>query len=192
MTPWLIGRRGQSLAVLTTLLAVTVVWLAAVAPVLDWFAEQQVRIEQRLQVLSRAEALAASIPSLRAAASNRGNALDMGAILLPGDSDAVAAAGLQEKIQAMAAAAGLTLTAVETLPVTVKGDWHRISLRITCNAPWPVLMGLVRAIEQSPMRIFIDDAHLHSATVVARPVTLPIQASLLVYGFRSASGKTGA
>lgn len=192
MNPWLTGRRGQSLAVLTSFLVVFLVWFAAIAPALDWFADRQVRIEQRLQLLSRTEALAASLPSLRAAVKSQGSASGSEALLLSGDSDAVAAAGLQERVQAMAAASGLVLTAIETLPIAAQGDWHKISLRITCNAPWPVLMGLVRAIEGSPTRIFIDDVHFHSTTVVAHPVTLPIQASLLVYGFRSADRKAGA
>ena len=192
MNPWLTGRRGRALAVLVGLFTALFVWLAVLAPVLDWFADRQVRIEQRLQVLSRAQALAASLPSLRAAVKGQGSVSGSETLLLAGDSDAVAAANLQERVQAMAAASGVTLTAVETLPVTVTGDWHKVALRITCNAPWPVLIGLVRAIEGSPTRIFIDDVRLHSTSIVARPVTLPIQASLLVYGFRSAAGKAGA
>jgi hypothetical protein len=61
-------------------------------------------------------------------------------------------------------------------------------LRISLNAPWPVLMQLMRSIEQSPTRILIDDVHFHSATIVTQPKVLPVQASMVLYGFRPSDG----
>jgi hypothetical protein len=104
----------------------------------------------------------------------------------------VAGAALQEAVQKMATAAGASLPAVETLPSTTEAErWRKVSLRISLNAPWPVLMGLMRAVEQSPSRIFIADVHFHSPAVVARPASLPIQASM-VLGFRPMEGRPGA
>ncbi len=111
--------------------------------------------------------------------------------MLPGATDAVAAADLQERIQKMASSAGASLTAVETLPATPSGKWHKVTLRISLNAPWPVLMDLLRSIEQSPTRILIDDVHFHSVTVVSHPTVMPIQASMVLYGFRPADAGTG-
>jgi hypothetical protein len=59
-------------------------------------------------------------------------------------------------------------------------------LRISLNAPWPVLMDLLRAIEQSPTGILIDDVHFHAVTAATRPTVLPVQASMVLYGFRPA------
>jgi hypothetical protein len=98
----------------------------------------------------------------------------------------VAAAGLQETIQRMAAAAGMSLTAVETLPAETDGRWHRIPLRITFTAPWPALVALLRQVDTAPARIFVDDLHFHSPVVIVRPTAMPIQASMILYGFRSA------
>jgi general secretion pathway protein M len=137
--------------------------------------------------------VAATLPALHAAsAANTGRDNTAGTAMLPGASDAVAAADLQEHVQQMAGAAGVSLTAVETLPATPTGEWHRVSLRISLNAPWPVLMHLLRAIEQSPTRILIDDVHFHSATVVTHPTVLPIEASLVLYGFRPTAAKPDA
>ena len=52
-------------------------------------------------------------------------------------------------------------------------------------------MDLLRSIEQSPTRILVDDVHFHSATVVSRPVVLPVQVSMVVYGFRASETGTG-
>ena len=188
----LTGRPGQALAVGIGVLALVVLWFGIIDPARSWFAERTERLDQRQALLHRMQQVATTLPAVRAAsagATERGNNRD--AMTLPGTSDAVAAADLQERIQKMAATAGTSLTAVETLPVTTTGKWHKVALRISTNAPWPVLMDLLRSIEQSPTRILVDDIHFHSATLVARPVALPVQASMVVYGFRASESGAG-
>jgi len=188
----LTGRPGQALAVGIGLLALALLWFGIIDPAQSWFADRTERLDQRQALLHRMQQVAATLPALRAesaAASERGE--NNQAMTLPGASDAVAAADLQERIQKMAATAGTSLTAVETLQVTTTGKWHKVALRISTNAPWPVLMDLLRSIEQSPTRILVDDVHFHSATIVTRPVVLPVQASMVVYGFRASETGTG-
>jgi hypothetical protein len=59
-------------------------------------------------------------------------------------------------------------------------------LRISLTAGWPVLINLIQSAEQSPTRIFIDDVHLHSPVAATYSAGLPIQASMVLYGFRPA------
>lgn len=184
MTPFTLpaGRKGQALAVAVTLGGVVLLWLAIVAPLLQLYQDQQDYLQQQQALLQRMRALVHSLPTLRAAAAEPDTSAP---VLLPGASDAVAAASLQESIQRMAASAGTNLTAVETLPPEVDGRWHRLSLRISLNAPYPALIGLMRQIDQAPIRVFMDDLHLHSPILAVRPRSEPIQASLIVYGFRA-------
>jgi hypothetical protein len=189
---WLTGRRGQALAVAIGVLALALVWFGVVDPLWSWFEDRALMLEQRQTLLHRMQDVAATLPSLRAASAakpDRGEG--SGTIMLPGATDAVAAADLQERIQKMASSAGASLAAVETLPATPSGKWHKVTLRISLNAPWPVLMDLLRSIEQSPTRILIDDVHFHSATVVSHPTVMPIQASMVLYGFRPGAAGTG-
>jgi hypothetical protein len=193
---WVTGRRGQALAVVIGLIALSIVWFGAIDPIRSWFEERHGRLEQRQTLLHHMQALAASLPALRSVAADRhadGATSDAATLsgTLPGVTDAIAAADLQERLQAMAAAAGANLTAVETLPATTTGGWHRVGLRVSLNASWPVLMELVRAIKRSPARIFIDDAHFHSPIVVNRSAALPIQASMMLYAFRSSDTGSG-
>jgi len=191
---WLVGRRGQALAVGVGLLVVIMLWLGMVDPLRSWYSDRAELLAQRQALLQRMQTLAASLPALRAAsADKRGEGEAAETIMLgAGTTDAVAAADLQERVQKMATAAGVSLTAVETLPAeAAAGRWRKVALRVTLNASWPVLIDLMRAIEQSPTRIFIDDVHFHSPVVVAQPTVVPIQASMVIYGFRPAEPGAG-
>jgi general secretion pathway protein M len=186
---WLIGRRGQALAAAIGILVLALAWFTAVDPAVSWFNDRNLLLERRQALLHRMQEVAATLPALRASSPNKPDQDDAaGTTMLPGASDAVAAADLQERVQQMAGAAGASVTAVETLPATVAGEWHRVSLRISLTAPWPVLMDLLRAIEQSPTGILIDDVHFHSVAFATRPTVLPVQASMVLYGFRPAAG----
>jgi general secretion pathway protein M len=188
----LTGRPGQALAVGIGVLALGLIWFGVIDPAQSWFANRTERLDQRQALLHRMQQIAATLPALRAASAGAPERGDNGdAMTLPGTSDSVAAADLQERIQRMAATAGTSLTAVETLPVTTIGKWHKVALRISTSAPWPVLMDLLRSIDQSPTRILVDDVHFHSAAIVTRPVILPVQASMVVYGFRASETGTG-
>lgn len=193
MNGWLTGRRGQGLAVGALLLAVAVVWAGIVSPVQGWYEDRALILAQRQALLRHMQGLVDGLPALQAAAASRGGeTAGSPAMMLPGATDAVAAADLQERVQAMASSAGLNLTAVETLPPTAAGErWRKVSLRISMNAGWPLLMQLVRAIEASPTRILIDDVHFHSPAVVAQATVLPIQASMVLYGFRATDAAAG-
>jgi hypothetical protein len=189
---WLVGLRGQALAASLAGLVLALIWFGLVDPVRAWYADREALLEQRQTLLQHMHALAASLPALRSlSASKRGEGDQADMMMLPGATDAVAAADLQERVQKMAAAAGVNLTAVETLPALPAGRWHKVPLRISLNASWPVLTELIRAIEQSNTRILIDDVHFHSPTVLARPTVLPIQASMVLYGFRQAEAGAG-
>lgn len=177
------GRPGQALAIGMGAVALALLWLAVAQPLLSLYQSQADLLAQKRALLSRMQAVANSLPAITTAAARRPQTT--GAALLSGTSDAVAAAGLQEMVQRMAAAAGTNLTAVETLPAETDGKWRKISLRISLNAPWPVLMELMHQVDEAPVRIFTDDLHFHSPVVVLHPVALPIQASMVVYGFRA-------
>ncbi len=192
-TAWLHGRRGQTLAVAITFVALATIWLGIVTPAWSWFEDRGARLEQQRTLLDHMRNVAASLPALRTASAGKHDAQDEAAtIMLPGASDAVAAADLQVRVQKMASDGGASLTAVETLPpVQPTGRWHRVALRISLTAPWPVLMGLIRSIEQSPTRIMIDDIRFRSPITGGHPTEMPIQASMMLYGFRSADTPGG-
>jgi general secretion pathway protein M len=178
------GWKGRALAAGTGLFGIIVVWAMVVQPLMAFYQDRANTLERQKLLRDHMEAAADSLPAL-AAISDRPTRPAVA--LLTGASDAVAAASLQQIIQHIATNAGTSLTAVETLPAELKGQWHKIPLRITLSAPWPVLMQVLRGVELAPVQIVMDDVHFHSAALQAHSVTIPIQASFVVSGFRLAN-----
>jgi general secretion pathway protein M len=167
-----------------TLCFILITWLAIGEPIRSWYADRQELLEERHALLTHMRSLASSLPALRSAATPE-ESTDSATIMLLGATDSIAAADLQERLQKMAATIGVSLTAVETLPPEqATRRFRKVALRISLTTSWPILTELIRAIEQSPTRIFIDDVHFHSPVVLAHSTALPIQASMVVYGFR--------
>jgi hypothetical protein len=178
------GWKGRALAVAIGLFGIVVIRAILVQPLMAFYQDRADTLERQRLLLDHMEAVAGNLPAL-AAVSNR--PVRPEGALLTGTSDAVAAASLQRIIQNIATNVGTSLTTVETLPAELKGQWHKIPLRITLSAPWPVLMKVLRGVELAPVRIVMDDVHFHSSALQLRSVTVPLQASFVVSGFRLAN-----
>jgi general secretion pathway protein M len=181
---WLIGRRGQALAVVAPLVLGAIIWFVAVQPLLAWHADQAETISQRTMLAERMVGTAAMLPMLRQQIEDSTGERVPDSSSFAGASDSIAGAMLQERVQGMAMVAGLTLTSVETLTAEPLGVWRRIGLRVVLTAPWPNVIGLLQALDEATPQMLVDDLQVHSGLLVAHPVVLPLQTSLIVYAFR--------
>ncbi len=179
------GGRGRLLALALTLLVVPGLWFGVAVPLAGWHAARQDALDRRSVLAEHMAALAASAPELerRAAALTAGTAPDA---LLAGDSDALAAASLQEHLQAMAQQAGTTLASVEILPAASAGQLRRIGLRVALVGGFAKVMRLLEMIEQARPVLLIDELDLQRHLQVARPTEPDVDARFTVLAFRSA------
>ena len=177
------GARGRLLALALTVTVLVVAWAGCVQPLLDWHASRAEALEQRRLLLQRMTALAATLPELQRQSSGEHAPV---ASLLDGSTDAIAGAALQSQVQQMATMAGAELNSMEMLPGEQRGAYRRIGLRVTTAAPWPVLIGLLRAIEQGSPRMLVDDVQLRAPPIEMRTSSQPISAGFTVLAFRSA------
>jgi hypothetical protein len=76
---------------------------------------------------------------------------------------------------------------MEMLPAEQRGAYHRIGLRVATAAPWPVLIDLLRQIEQGMPRMLIDDVQLRAPPVELRAAASPISAAFTIVAFRTAA-----
>ena len=184
------GPPGRALAAFIALLALVLIWFTTIAPIHAWFQQREILLDQRQAQLRQMRDIAGTRPYLRQIAANDHNRhLTETAGLLHGETDSLAAAELQERLQSMAASVGASLTTVETIPPAIFGDFHKVPLRISLNAPWPVLIDLLRSIGDSLIQV--DEIQLQSAGMITRSLDLSIQASMLVYGFTPARAGPG-
>ena len=153
------GRRGQALALAMLALNLLVLWLGIGAPLYAWYASEADRLDDQRRLVARMAALAATLPDLarQASAARAG-----GNTARQGDSDALAAAALQQRLEHLASDAGIEIASVETLPTERSGGIKRIRLRVTWQASWPDLLTLLGAIETDTDSLLIGELELRA------------------------------
>lgn len=190
-----IDRPGRLLAIGVTLTVLLLVWFAAVAPMADLFAARAEALAERQALYRRMRDVADTLPALQVQASavlpGSGFADGPASPLLDGGTDAVAGAILQQRLQEMAANAGATLSSTETLPATPVKDYRRIGVRVSLNAPWPVLVRLLQAVEQASPRMVVDDVQVRGLPTLVQPADPPLEAGFTVLAFRAESSASG-
>lgn len=183
------GRAGQAAALGLTLLALGLLWLGAARPLLDWYEDRAATLATRAQLAGRMANLVADLPSLEArlatsAATATVEGMSLANATLGGGTDATAGADLQQRVQEMAARAGLTLTSTEMLPTTAAGFYRRVGLRMAASATWPVLVDVLRAIGQASPRMVVDDLQLRGSGLTLQKEA-ELQVVFTVAGFRA-------
>jgi hypothetical protein len=177
------GRRGQALAIAMTLAVVVALWLGVAAPLASWYADRSQTLAERSMLAAHMQVIAGMLPEMRRAAAAP---LRAKAILLPGGSDALAAAALQEAVNRIGAGAGVTFTSLETLPAVARGGLRRVGLRVALTAPWPRMVALLLAIRRAEPRMLLDDVELRGLPVRSRTESVPVDAGFAVFAFRPA------
>jgi general secretion pathway protein M len=181
------GRNGRILAGGLAILALALAWLAFISPVLDWYDARSSRLaEQRLRA-ARETALIQALPELRREAEAAAKAPTHS--VLPGTTDAIAGASLQEQVQTMASAANAQLTSAETLPAEQVGAYRRIGVRVELNAQLPVIVELLKSVEEAEPTMLVDDIRLTATPVGPTNMPLPLDAAFTVYAFRVGTAK---
>ncbi len=186
------GPRGRVLALGLTVLALLLVWFGIIGPVLAWYSGRTERLDQRLMLARRMADLAATLPQLEHQAATLPAPSANPDALLPGETDAVAAATLQERMQEMASEAGASLSSVEMLPATQLGQFRRIGLRVALHAEMPNVVHLLQGVEAAKPRMLVDELDLQRHLVLARLNTPDLDAKFVVYAFRAGGAAPAA
>jgi Tfp pilus assembly protein PilO len=181
------GLRGQVLAAVLTLTVLAAAWFAVVAPLIARYQEGREELTQRRVLLLHMQEAAATLPALERDHA-AGVRTPTATALLAAATDALGAADMQSNVQAMAAAAGLSLASMETLPAEARGAYRRIGLRVSATASWPALVEFLRAAGRGQPRMLIDDLALRAQPEQDRAAVVPISASFTLLAFRSAAG----
>lgn len=181
------GREGRVIAVGIAVVIPLVLWFGVGAPLAGWYAQRAASLAERQELARHLEQLVATIPDLqrRAAQEQSGEGTDW---LLAGNTDAIAAAALQEKVQAMAGATGATIASVEILPVQELGSYRRIGLRVAVYArAWSGLAGLLQRLEQDMPKMLIAELEIRALPSRNANSDTPTSAIVTILGYRAAT-----
>jgi len=179
------GRNGRILAVVITLLVLALIWAAIAGPLIGWYQDRNEALAQRQALAVRMAQLVQRLPAVRAQAEAMNAAGQLGAnALIDGNSDAVASAAIQEKVSAMAASLGLSLSSTETLAAAREGAYRRVSVRVSLDAAFPVVVHLLQSIETARPSLLVNDLQMHGARMIGQPDSAPLNVAFTVIGFR--------
>ena len=182
------GRIGQLLALSITFVAPMVAWFAIADPLLDYYSDRADQLVQQRVLAQRMKVVAQTIPELRQASAQYMAQQRASSNLFEGETDAIAAAALQQWVQNAASQIDARLLSTEALPATSASVDRRISVHVAVSASWPVLIKLLQAIEQATQRMLIDDLQIHERHYSAQPLdsSLSAEFTIVAFCFRSA------
>lgn len=189
---WHKSRRAQLLALSLTVAVPVALGLGVVLPLVAWHGERAGALAARAAFLQRMEGVAAALPALRrqeavVAASSAGDLA-----LLEGNSDALAGASLQERLQAMFVQAGVRLSSVEMLPGEDVGIHRRVRLRVSFTASWPVLINLLKEVHLATPTLLINELQVRPALHRIGTVPGGFDVSCSLFALRSGASQVTA
>ena len=185
------GRPGRMLALGVTVLGVALLWLGVIAPLWDWYDDRGEQLHRQQAVVRKMSALVDSLPALRREAAATPKEGDGGRpALLTGATDALAAASLQQRIDDVAAQAGVRMESEEILAAKPAGSLRAISVRMTMNAPFAALVELLTALANADIPMVVDDVTIRAGfrEAGAASSTNAVDTSFTVTSWRAAGG----
>jgi general secretion pathway protein M len=184
------GRTGRLLAVGILVIAVVAGCLFVVAPLLDFYNQREAAIADHRMLLPRLRTAAQQLPELRANLAELQKVASTRKITLEGNSDAIASANLQSRIEELAASAGVTIGRSEAVSAETRSPYRRIGLRVAVSGEYDGILKLVGAIETAAPPLVVANLQIHGTLRPVNPIAAPqiptrLDAVFEVYGFRS-------
>jgi hypothetical protein len=169
---------SRAAALLLPILLLGLLWAVAVAPLLamsDGFASQRDQLLAQIAADRRQIALA---PAYRDILSR------LQAVQSPGarteTTQDLAAAGLQNDVQQIVAAAGGQIVSVQPLPPAQQNGFQTVAMQVTLSVPVGQLAGLIQNIETHTPYMFIDAASLQAPDAMSDQPPGPASAVTLL------------
>lgn len=163
-TPWI----SRLVALLLLIVAIAAVYSFILDPIIVGYGETDRRIEKVREQLSRYQRLAAARPALerqmRQAASERTS----DGYYLSGGTDALAAAGLQDRVNALVGAKGGLLRSIQPMAGVDEQGFRRITLRVQMTATIEVLFETLYTLESGTPMLFIENLAIQSRAIRRR------------------------
>jgi general secretion pathway protein M len=174
------------MAMILVLVAVGAVYFLVAAPLFDLYAGRQAILEQRRMLALRLAAIASELPALRARVAELRAEPSTSLAGFEGDSDAIASANLQSRVEELASSVGAAIGSSENLPAEPRGAYRRIGIRVRLNDNYPTVVKLLGALETATPPLVTSDLHIRGTiSRVYDSESLRLDTVFDVYGFRN-------
>jgi general secretion pathway protein M len=174
-------------AVLLLIVTIVAGYSFVLEPIFVGYGETDRKIDEAREQLSHYQRLAAARPTLEKQMLQAATQQTSQGHYLTGSTDALAAAGLQDRVNALIQGNGGSLHSVQPMPGVDEQGFRRITLRVQMSAPVEVLFETLYALEAGTPILFIDNLDIQSRLVRRRSSQASLQtvsdAPLLRVGF---------
>jgi general secretion pathway protein M len=157
-TPWI----SRLAAWLLLIVATGAIYVFVLEPIIVGYSDTDRQIAEVREQLSRYQRLAEQRPALedQLRQSEAGAAAD--GYYLRGGTDALAAAGLQDQVNALVQGKGGTLRSIQPMPGTDEQGFRRITLRVQMTATNEALFEILYSLESGTPILFVENLDIQS------------------------------
>lgn len=191
------GAVGRFLALAILLLPLALLARFALVPAWQAYAEQSERIASASGQLQDFQRLAGQLPALREQLATLREQQVLTPYLIDAANSALAAANVQQRLQALASAHGGRVLSTRVMRGSADGPFERVAVNARLQLSLEGLQAMLYELESGEPYLFVEDL-----SVMGRPVrrgrqaaagdTGPLETRLTVYGLRRADGAADA
>jgi len=163
-TPWI----SRLTAVLLLIVTITIAYVFLVEPVIAGYGRTDQEIEEIRVQLSHFQRLAAMRPALARQMEQSEAQQSSHGYYLSGGTDALAAAGLQDRVNALVERKGGSLRSIQPMPGTDEEGFRRITLRVQMTATVESLFEILYAIEAGKPVLFVENLDIQARVIRQR------------------------
>lgn len=153
LPPW----TGRAAAIGLLLFVLLAIYGLFIGPLVNAYRETDESLVSTGEQLARYTRIGEAYPALKSQLDRLAARQSRSGVYLVGDTDALAAAGLQADVSATIEQNGGKLRSVQILPVSSDGDFKRVSVRVQLTATLPSLARILHALEARRPVVFIDN-----------------------------------
>jgi general secretion pathway protein M len=163
-TPWI----SRLAALLLLIVAIVAAYSFILDPIIVGYGETDRQIEEVRDQLARYQRLAAERPALEQQIQQATNERTSDGYYLSGGTDALAAAGLQDRVNALVGAKDGLLRSIQPMPGVDDQGFRRITLRVQMTATIEVLFETLYALESGTPMLFVENLDIQSRAIRRR------------------------
>jgi general secretion pathway protein M len=173
-TPWI----SRLAALLLLVAALGTIYVFVLDPIIAGYSDTDRQIAEVREQLSRYQRLAAQRPALEKLLRQSEAEAATDGYYLNGGTDALAAAGLQDQVNALVQGKGGTLRSIQPMPGTDEQGFRRITLRVQMTATNESLFEVLYSLESGTPILFVENLDIQSRYVRQRNSAAGQQAEL--------------